>query len=78
MLQQRYLTFIYAVFMHYNSSWKILTYFSTQTPANYENKDFYSRALQHSKVELTWDEDEPARANTLKRKFNDEQVSILY
>ncbi|CAK8578183.1 unnamed protein product [Lathyrus sativus] len=50
---------------------------ATETPANYENKDFYSRALQHSKVELTWDEDEPARANTLKRKFNDEQLAQL-
>ncbi|KAK2437660.1 pre-rRNA-processing protein ESF1 [Trifolium repens] len=50
---------------------------ASEIPANYENKDFYSRALQHSKVELTWDEDEPLRANTLKRKFTDEQLAQL-
>ncbi|GAU47386.1 hypothetical protein TSUD_83190 [Trifolium subterraneum] len=50
---------------------------ASEIPANYENKDFYSRALQHSKVELTWDEDEPLRANILKRKFNDEQLAQL-
>lgn len=50
---------------------------ATEIPANYENKSFYSRALQHSKVELTWDEDEPLRENTLKRKLNDEQLAQL-
>ncbi|KAL4342663.1 hypothetical protein S245_035635 [Arachis hypogaea] len=50
---------------------------ATEAPANYECKDFYSRALQHSKVNLSWDEDEPLRAKTLKRKFNDEQLAQL-
>ncbi|KAK7360255.1 hypothetical protein VNO77_02238 [Canavalia gladiata] len=50
---------------------------ATEAPANYECKDFYSRALQHSKVNLSWDEDEPLRAKTLKRKFTDEQLAEL-
>ncbi|KAF7828993.1 Pre-rRNA-processing protein esf1 [Senna tora] len=50
---------------------------ATEAPANYEGKDFYSRALQHSKVHLSWDDDEPLRAKTLRRKFNDEQLAEL-
>ncbi|KAL2966330.1 hypothetical protein AAZX31_16G110100 [Glycine max] len=50
---------------------------ATEVPANYECKDFYSRALQHSEVNLTWDDDEPLRAKTLKQKFTDDQVSLL-
>ncbi|OIV93563.1 hypothetical protein TanjilG_04795 [Lupinus angustifolius] len=50
---------------------------ATEAPANYECKDFYSRALQHSKVNLSWDEDEPLRAKTLQRKFTDEQLDQL-
>ncbi|XP_054824273.1 pre-rRNA-processing protein esf1 isoform X2 [Prosopis cineraria] len=50
---------------------------ATEAPANYEGKDFYTRALQHSKVHLSWDEDEPLRAKTLRRKFNDEQLAEL-
>ncbi|KAK7376148.1 hypothetical protein VNO78_35002 [Psophocarpus tetragonolobus] len=50
---------------------------ATEAPANYECKDFYSRALQHSEVNLTWDEDEPLREKTLKRKFTDEQLAQL-
>ncbi|XP_027345677.1 ESF1 homolog [Abrus precatorius] len=50
---------------------------ATEAPANYECKDFYSRALQHSKVNLSWDEDEPLRVKTLNRKFTDEQLAQL-
>ncbi|CAL0313252.1 unnamed protein product [Lupinus luteus] len=50
---------------------------ATEAPANYECKDFYSRALQHSNVNLTWDEDEPLRAKTLQRKFTDQQLDQL-
>ncbi|XP_028774571.1 pre-rRNA-processing protein ESF1 [Neltuma alba] len=50
---------------------------ATEAPANYEGKDFYTRALQHSKVHLSWDEDEPLRAKTLRRKFNDDQLAEL-
>ena len=34
-------------------------------------------ALQHTDVNLTWEEDEPDRARTLRRKFTDEEVSLL-
>lgn len=48
-----------------------------EAPANYERIDFATRALQMSKIELTWDEDEPQRTRSLKRKFNDEQLADL-
>ncbi|KAL2333837.1 hypothetical protein Fmac_015050 [Flemingia macrophylla] len=50
---------------------------ATEVPENYECKDFYSRALQHSKVNLSWEDDEPLRAKTLNRKFTDEQLAQL-
>lgn len=50
----------------------------TQAPANYNNREFHTRALQHSKIHLSWDEDEPDRAKTLKRKFNADQVCAFY
>lgn len=31
-----------------------------------------------SKIDLTWDEDEPQRTRSLKRKFNAEQVPGLF
>ncbi|XP_027078542.1 pre-rRNA-processing protein ESF1-like [Coffea arabica] len=46
-------------------------------PADYEGLDFQTRALQQSKIHLTWDDDEPQRAKTLKRKFNDDQLAEL-
>ncbi|CAI9110986.1 OLC1v1011112C1 [Oldenlandia corymbosa var. corymbosa] len=46
-------------------------------PADYEGLDFHTRALQHSKIHLTWDEDEPQRVRTLKRKFNADQLAEL-
>ncbi|KAJ8545715.1 hypothetical protein K7X08_018298 [Anisodus acutangulus] len=50
---------------------------ATEVPADYEGLDFHTRALQHSNIELTWDEDEPHRIRTLKRQFNDEQLADL-
>ncbi|XP_042063032.1 pre-rRNA-processing protein esf1-like [Salvia splendens] len=50
---------------------------ATEAPADYEGLDFQTRALQHSNIHLTWDEDEPQRAKTLKRKLNDEQIAEL-
>lgn len=50
-----------------------------QAPAKYEGLDFHTRALQHSKIHISWDEDEPQRAKTLKRKYNDDEVGeIIY
>ncbi|KAL3377852.1 hypothetical protein AABB24_003982 [Solanum stoloniferum] len=50
---------------------------ATEAPADYEGLDFHTRALQHSNIELTWDEDEPQRIRTLKRRFNDEQLADM-
>ncbi|KAL1562330.1 pre-rRNA-processing protein esf1-like [Salvia divinorum] len=50
---------------------------ATEAPADYEGLDFETRALQRSNIHLTWDEDEPQRAKTLKRKLNDEQIAEL-
>ncbi|VAH29387.1 unnamed protein product [Triticum turgidum subsp. durum] len=50
---------------------------ATEAPPNYKEPDFETRALQHSKVKLTWDDDEPERKKKLRRKFNDEQLDDL-
>ncbi|OVA06520.1 hypothetical protein BVC80_7121g3 [Macleaya cordata] len=50
---------------------------ATEAPTNYEGLDFHTRALQQSKLNLSWDEDEPQRAKTLKRKFNADQLAEL-
>ncbi|KAL8473905.1 hypothetical protein ACS0TY_030679 [Phlomoides rotata] len=50
---------------------------ATEAPADYEGLDFQTRALQHSNIHLTWDDDEPQRAKTLKRKLNDGQIAEL-
>ncbi|RZC57831.1 hypothetical protein C5167_005149 [Papaver somniferum] len=39
---------------------------TTEAPTDYEGIDFQTRALQHSNLELTWDEDEPQRIKALK------------
>jgi len=49
--------------------------FNAQVPPNYVVKDFGPRALQHSKVDFDWDDDDPFRKRTLRRKFTDELVS---
>uniref|UniRef100_A0A5B6YSK6 Putative pre-rRNA-processing protein esf1 n=1 Tax=Davidia involucrata TaxID=16924 RepID=A0A5B6YSK6_DAVIN len=50
---------------------------ATEAPTNYDGLDFHTRALQHSNIHLTWDEDEPHRSKTLKSKFNAEQLAEL-
>ncbi|GLT82595.1 hypothetical protein SLE2022_009580 [Rubroshorea leprosula] len=50
---------------------------ATEEPAKYEGLYFQTQALQQSKIHLSWDEDEPQRVKTLKRKFNDEQLAEL-
>ena len=34
--------------------------------------------MQQSKLHLSWDEDEPDRVKTLKRKFNADQVGVFF
>ncbi|XP_044495994.1 pre-rRNA-processing protein esf1 [Mangifera indica] len=48
-----------------------------EAPTNYGGLDFYTKALQHSNVHLSWDDDEPERSNTLKRKYNADQLAEL-
>jgi hypothetical protein len=43
----------------------------------YEGLDFHTKALQHSNIPVSWDEDEPQRVKTLKQKFNADQVGSL-
>lgn len=50
---------------------------ATEAPGSYEGNNFETRALQQTKVRLTWDEDEPQRSKTLKRKYNAEQLAEL-
>jgi hypothetical protein len=48
-----------------------------QAPPSYKEPDFETRALQHSKVNPTWDDDEPDRKKILRRKFKEDQVSLF-
>ncbi|KAM7516100.1 hypothetical protein LguiA_005683 [Lonicera macranthoides] len=50
---------------------------ATEAPPSYEGIDFHTQALQQSKIQLTWDEDEPHRSKTLKRKFNADQLAEM-
>ncbi|OWM68238.1 pre-rRNA-processing protein esf1 [Punica granatum] len=50
---------------------------ATKAPEKYDGLDFQTRALQLSKMDLTWDEDEPDRVKTLKRKLNADQLADL-
>ncbi|KAJ3324515.1 pre-rRNA-processing protein esf1 [Blyttiomyces sp. JEL0837] len=40
-----------------------------ENPSTYEPASFVTQALQHSKVELTWDQDDPDRVRITRRKF---------
>lgn len=44
---------------------------------NYKEPDFETRALQHSKVKLTWEDEEPERKKVLRQKFNTDEVLSL-
>ncbi|KAM0858840.1 hypothetical protein ACQ4PT_047594 [Festuca glaucescens] len=44
---------------------------ATEAPPSYKEPDFETRALQHSKVNPTWDDDEPDRKKILRRKFKE-------
>ncbi|KAG6594756.1 hypothetical protein SDJN03_11309, partial [Cucurbita argyrosperma subsp. sororia] len=50
---------------------------ATEAPSSYEVLNFHTPALQHSKIHLSWDEDEPQRVTALKRKFNADQLADL-
>ncbi|KAF8092316.1 hypothetical protein N665_0417s0013 [Sinapis alba] len=50
---------------------------ATEAPATYQGLDFQSQALQMSRVNVTWDEDEPHRVKTLNQRFNPDQLAEL-
>lgn len=50
---------------------------ATEVPTNYLAPDFHTRALQHSKVNIAWDDDEPLRVKTLHRKFEPDQLNEM-
>uniref|UniRef100_A0A0A9CYZ5 NUC153 domain-containing protein n=1 Tax=Arundo donax TaxID=35708 RepID=A0A0A9CYZ5_ARUDO len=50
---------------------------ATMAPPSYKEPDFETHALQHSRVKLTWDDDEPERKKVLRRKFTDDQLDEL-
>ncbi|KAF0905261.1 hypothetical protein E2562_003862 [Oryza meyeriana var. granulata] len=50
---------------------------ATEAPPSYKEPNFETRALQHSRVKLTWDDDEPERKKVLRRKFTDDQLDDL-
>ncbi|WZZ41769.1 hypothetical protein YC2023_038028 [Brassica napus] len=50
---------------------------ATEAPANYQDLDFQSQALQMSKVTVSWDEDEPHRVKTLNLQFSPGQLADL-
>ncbi|KAJ2714866.1 pre-rRNA-processing protein esf1 [Coemansia spiralis] len=50
---------------------------ATHKPENYEPADFTTQALQHSKVQLTWDTDEPSRVKATRRAFTQDEVDNM-
>ncbi|KAG6546960.1 hypothetical protein Mapa_011576 [Marchantia paleacea] len=48
---------------------------ASDIPSDYKPVEFETKALQHSNVKLTWDDDEPLRAKALRRKFNPDQLN---
>eukprot|EP00850_Spirogloea_muscicola_P002722 SM000010S04360 [mRNA] locus=s10:1113688:1117900:- [translate_table: standard] len=50
---------------------------ATDVPQDYVAPNFQTRALQHSSVKLTWDEDEPSRTRALRCKFDTAQLNDM-
>ncbi|KAJ2337890.1 pre-rRNA-processing protein esf1, partial [Coemansia sp. RSA 2618] len=48
-----------------------------QMPEKYVPTEFSTQALQHSKVQLTWDADEPDRVKTTRRAFTQEEIDNM-
>ncbi|KAJ3411749.1 pre-rRNA-processing protein esf1 [Chytridiales sp. JEL 0842] len=48
-----------------------------QLPATYTPADFATPALQHSKVKLTWDQDDPDRFKVTRRKFTKDDLKEM-
>ncbi|EFJ17016.1 hypothetical protein SELMODRAFT_268496 [Selaginella moellendorffii] len=50
---------------------------ASQIEEGYEAPDFQTAALQLSNVKLTWDDDEPVRAKSLRKKFDPDESWFL-
>ncbi|ORX52211.1 hypothetical protein BCR36DRAFT_325040 [Piromyces finnis] len=48
-----------------------------ETPVAYEPNEFSTEALRHSKVKLTWDDDDPDRLKITRRKFTKEDLKNM-
>ncbi|KAJ2851140.1 pre-rRNA-processing protein esf1 [Coemansia brasiliensis] len=46
-------------------------------PEKYKPTEFATQALQHSKVQLTWDADEPDRVKSTRRAFTQEEIDNM-
>ncbi|KAJ2162054.1 pre-rRNA-processing protein esf1 [Coemansia sp. RSA 552] len=46
-------------------------------PEQYEPTSFTTQALQHSKVQLSWDADEPSRVKTTRRAFTQDEIDNM-
>ncbi|KAI9477597.1 pre-rRNA-processing protein esf1 [Coemansia sp. RSA 989] len=46
-------------------------------PEKYKPTEFATQALQHSKVQLTWDADEPDRVRSTRRAFTQEEIDDM-
>ncbi|KAL7275740.1 pre-rRNA-processing protein esf1 [Rhizina undulata] len=49
----------------------------TEAPENYKPNEFVTDALQHSKVKLTWDEDDQLRKQASKRAFSQRDIEDM-
>lgn len=50
---------------------------ATEAPTTYSKSDFVTRALQHSSIKLTWDEDDNDRVKMTRRKFTKEELQDM-
>ncbi|CAM6082843.1 unnamed protein product [Calypogeia fissa] len=50
---------------------------ASEVPVDYKPIEFETRALQHSNVKLTWDDDEPVRVKALRRNFNRDELDEM-
>ncbi|XP_024542740.1 pre-rRNA-processing protein esf1 [Selaginella moellendorffii] len=50
---------------------------ASQIEEGYEAPDFQTAALQLSNVKLTWDDDEPVRAKSLRKKFDPDELKEM-
>lgn len=50
---------------------------ATEPPLTYQPVEFVTKALQHSKVALTWDVDDPDRFQTTRKNFSKEDIKEM-